>query len=167
MHHEGVTSLPVLDNHKNVIGNISHVDTRVWAIRLPNSSMTDSVDCSSSQAQPPFLFSNQAVHISSTSSFRKEACMTAETRTQSFTSPHTAPSPIPLPNSSPHVLIACGSLMHHHENLPSHRHQHSSQPLQCPHYQHTKTEPPRHLVRHTRPQAQASRSVLRKLQARP
>lgn len=29
MHNEGVTSLPVLDNHKNVIGNISHVDVRL------------------------------------------------------------------------------------------------------------------------------------------
>lgn len=29
MHDEGITSLPVLDNHKNVVGNISHVDVRV------------------------------------------------------------------------------------------------------------------------------------------
>lgn len=29
MHTEGVTSLPILDNHKNVIGNISHVDVKV------------------------------------------------------------------------------------------------------------------------------------------
>ncbi|GAB7356162.1 hypothetical protein MBLNU459_g6754t1 [Dothideomycetes sp. NU459] len=29
MHTEGVTSLPILDNHKNVIGNISHVDVRL------------------------------------------------------------------------------------------------------------------------------------------
>ncbi|KAJ9621024.1 cell separation during budding [Taxawa tesnikishii (nom. ined.)] len=29
MHNEGVTSLPVLDNHKNVIGNISHVDVKL------------------------------------------------------------------------------------------------------------------------------------------
>lgn len=29
MHHEGVTSLPVLDAHRNVVGNISHVDVRV------------------------------------------------------------------------------------------------------------------------------------------
>lgn len=28
MHAEGITSLPVLDNHKNVIGNISHVDIK-------------------------------------------------------------------------------------------------------------------------------------------
>lgn len=29
MHDEGITSLPVLDSHSNVVGNISHVDTRV------------------------------------------------------------------------------------------------------------------------------------------
>ncbi|KAF2716865.1 hypothetical protein K431DRAFT_234432 [Polychaeton citri CBS 116435] len=29
MHNEGITSLPVLDNQRNVIGNISHVDTRL------------------------------------------------------------------------------------------------------------------------------------------
>lgn len=29
MHHEGVTSLPILDNSRNVVGNISHVDVRV------------------------------------------------------------------------------------------------------------------------------------------
>ena len=29
MHDEGVTSLPVLDNNRNVVGNISHVDVRV------------------------------------------------------------------------------------------------------------------------------------------
>lgn len=29
MHNEGTSSLPVLDSHKNVIGNISHVDTRL------------------------------------------------------------------------------------------------------------------------------------------
>ncbi len=29
MHDEGISSLPVLDSHNNVVGNISHVDTRV------------------------------------------------------------------------------------------------------------------------------------------
>lgn len=29
MHTQGITSLPVLDNHKNVIGNISHVDAKL------------------------------------------------------------------------------------------------------------------------------------------
>ena len=29
MHDEGITSLPVLDSHRNVVGNISHVDVRV------------------------------------------------------------------------------------------------------------------------------------------
>lgn len=29
MHGEGITSLPVLDSHRNVVGNISHVDVRV------------------------------------------------------------------------------------------------------------------------------------------
>jgi len=29
MHDEGITSLPVLDSHSNVVGNISHVDTQV------------------------------------------------------------------------------------------------------------------------------------------
>lgn len=31
MHSEGITSLPVLDTYKNVIGNISHVDVKVFA----------------------------------------------------------------------------------------------------------------------------------------
>lgn len=30
MNNEGITSLPVLDNQNNVIGNISHVDVRVY-----------------------------------------------------------------------------------------------------------------------------------------
>ena len=34
MHDEGKTSLPVLDSHNNVVGNISHVDVRVSV--LPN-----------------------------------------------------------------------------------------------------------------------------------
>lgn len=29
IHNEGITSLPVLDSERNVIGNISHVDVRV------------------------------------------------------------------------------------------------------------------------------------------
>lgn len=29
MHTQGITSLPVLDSHKNVVGNISHVDAKV------------------------------------------------------------------------------------------------------------------------------------------
>lgn len=32
MHDEGITSLPVLDSHSNVVGNISHVDVRVGLI---------------------------------------------------------------------------------------------------------------------------------------
>lgn len=35
MHDEGITSLPVLDNHKNVVGNISHVDVKVRLIHCP------------------------------------------------------------------------------------------------------------------------------------
>jgi CBS domain-containing protein len=34
MHNEGITSLPVLDAKRNVVGNISHVDVRVRAMRL-------------------------------------------------------------------------------------------------------------------------------------
>lgn len=37
MHNESVTSLPVLDNHRNVLGNISHVDVRVGP-QKPNPS---------------------------------------------------------------------------------------------------------------------------------
>jgi len=32
MHTQGISSLPVLDNHKNVVGNISHVDSKVSRI---------------------------------------------------------------------------------------------------------------------------------------
>ena len=39
MHDEGITSLPVLDTHNNVVGNISHVDTRVSAISLYLASL--------------------------------------------------------------------------------------------------------------------------------
>ncbi|KAK3055938.1 cell separation during budding [Extremus antarcticus] len=42
MHDEGISSLPVLDSHNNVVGNISHVDTRLLtdtsAIPLLSSS---------------------------------------------------------------------------------------------------------------------------------
>jgi CBS domain-containing protein len=34
MHNEGITSLPVLDNQKNVVGNISHVDVKVSQLYL-------------------------------------------------------------------------------------------------------------------------------------
>ena len=34
MHDEGITSLPVLDSHQNVVGNISHVDVRVSQAHL-------------------------------------------------------------------------------------------------------------------------------------
>jgi CBS domain-containing protein len=42
MHSEGITSLPVLDNHKNVIGNISHVDVKL----LTNTSALPLLDSS-------------------------------------------------------------------------------------------------------------------------
>lgn len=42
MHSEGITSLPVLDNHKNVIGNISHVDIKL----LTNTSALPLLDSS-------------------------------------------------------------------------------------------------------------------------
>ncbi|KAF2155159.1 hypothetical protein K461DRAFT_223072 [Myriangium duriaei CBS 260.36] len=44
MHTQGITSLPVLDNHKNVVGNISHVDAKLLtttaALPLFESSCT-------------------------------------------------------------------------------------------------------------------------------
>lgn len=42
MHSEGITSLAVLDNHKNVIGNISHVDVKL----LTNTSALPLLDSS-------------------------------------------------------------------------------------------------------------------------
>lgn len=38
MHRESITSLPVLDNHRNVVGNISHVDVKV-CLHVPLRSM--------------------------------------------------------------------------------------------------------------------------------
>ena len=38
MNNEGVTSLPVLDNQNNVIGNISHVDVKVRLNQCPHKS---------------------------------------------------------------------------------------------------------------------------------
>lgn len=38
MHNEGITSLPVLDNSNNVVGNISHVDVRVGYRTVISSS---------------------------------------------------------------------------------------------------------------------------------
>lgn len=38
MHAEGVTSLPILDSHRNVVGNISHVDVRV-SFAIPPACM--------------------------------------------------------------------------------------------------------------------------------
>jgi predicted RNA-binding protein len=41
MHNEGITSLPVLDNQKNVVGNISHVDVKVSQMYLSVASDID------------------------------------------------------------------------------------------------------------------------------
>lgn len=41
MHNEGITSLPVLDNQKNVVGNISHVDVKVSKMYLSVASDID------------------------------------------------------------------------------------------------------------------------------
>jgi CBS domain-containing protein len=41
MHDEGITSLPVLDSHNNVVGNISHVDVRVSVL----SNVLSSTKC--------------------------------------------------------------------------------------------------------------------------
>lgn len=39
MNEEGISSLPVLDNQKNVVGNISHVDVKVRNINLSRLSV--------------------------------------------------------------------------------------------------------------------------------
>ena len=66
MHDEGITSLPVLDSHNNVVGNISHVDVRVRPphppLRLTSNTLTS---CSSSQIRQPYHFSRRLASTSS------------------------------------------------------------------------------------------------------
>lgn len=47
MHAEGITSLPVLDNHRNVVGNISHVDVRVSLARCSHHHIVTDVTTAS------------------------------------------------------------------------------------------------------------------------
>jgi len=46
MHGEGITSLPVVDSHRNVVGNISHVDVRVMSY-IPNLGIDTQLTASS------------------------------------------------------------------------------------------------------------------------
>lgn len=68
MHNEGVTSLPVLDNHKNVIGNISHVDVKVRRADCARLRLVNT-DFSFSLPRLPSLCSTRAAFISSPLSF--------------------------------------------------------------------------------------------------
>lgn len=123
MNEEGITSLPVLDNHKNVVGNISHVDVRVSQIRSESrrSAALTQIRDSSSQIHPPSLFLPQAAFTSFPSSCPNAALPTAKTLSQSSTSLHSAPSPILSPSSAQHALTVCGSSTRHRPHLRSHQ----------------------------------------------
>jgi predicted transcriptional regulator len=54
MNNEGVTSLPVLDNQNNVIGNISLADVRVSALCLISTQKLTVSSCSPSLHLSPF-----------------------------------------------------------------------------------------------------------------
>jgi CBS domain-containing protein len=86
MNDEGVTSLPVLDNHKNVVGNISHVDVRVRTTSFPPtlpSALTH--PRSSSRIPPRSPYYPPAASISSASFCPNAVWKTAKTACQSFT----------------------------------------------------------------------------------
>lgn len=69
MHDEGITSLPVLDSHRNVVGNISHVDVKVSVIGH-FKHMTLLTDSSCSPTPLRFRFFPRAASTSSPSSSR-------------------------------------------------------------------------------------------------
>src|ERR1700760_2728433 len=63
IYNEGITSLPVLDNHQNVVGNISYVDVRV---RFDDTvKCIQCIDCSSFLRKAPLL--HCCVELASTS----------------------------------------------------------------------------------------------------
>lgn len=65
MHDEGITSLPVIDNHNNVVGNISHVDVRVCAyptLNLTFRTNTDNAQLLTDTSAIPLL-SSSCIHF--------------------------------------------------------------------------------------------------------
>lgn len=144
MQGQSITSLPVVDNQNNVVGNISHVDVRV---SLPSASQLHAcirlilLDACSFSPNPPLYHSSaNLASTSSPSSSQSEAWTTAKIPFPSFTFRPSLPSPTPSPNSSPRDPTACGSSMrrHHHPQRPTHppfptlqqHHSHPRTPLQ-------------------------------------
>ena len=67
---EGISSLAVVDNQQNVIGNISTVDVKVSVGRPPTSILSDNLMAHSFSRSPAQLHSSiTPVPISSPSSF--------------------------------------------------------------------------------------------------
>lgn len=62
MHTEGVSSLPVLDNHKNVIGNISHVDVKVCCMRFTSAPQLKGLQLLTTTTALP-LFQSSCTHF--------------------------------------------------------------------------------------------------------
>lgn len=58
MHAEGITSLPVLDSNRNVVGNISHVDVRVRATMWKEGRLANSVQLLTDTSAIPLLQSS-------------------------------------------------------------------------------------------------------------
>ncbi|KAH0300158.1 hypothetical protein KCU71_g12084, partial [Aureobasidium melanogenum] len=107
MHSEGITSLPVLDNHKNVIGNISHVDIKL----LTNTSALPLLDSScihfitvilSERGMNDGKDSYPVFHVNPTSTFAHTVAKLVATRSHRMWMVD-APSPSSSIPASPHL----------------------------------------------------------------
>jgi CBS domain-containing protein len=107
MHSEGITSLPVLDNHKNVIGNISHVDVKL----LTNTSALPLLDSScihfitvilSERGMQDGQDSFPVFHVNPTSTLAHTVAKLVATRSHRMWIVD-APSPAPSIPASPHL----------------------------------------------------------------
>lgn len=109
MHDEGITSLPVLDHQRSVVGNISHVDVRVSGIASAPRAIHSLTLYSCSLTPPRSPCFRPAAFTLSPRSCPSEACSTAKTHIRSFTLPPSAPSPTPSRSSVRPALTGCGS----------------------------------------------------------
>ncbi len=123
MNDEGITSLPVLDAHNNVVGNISHVDTRVssqihqipWEVPLLTFAHSSFLP-----TRPPFRCSAAHAFTSSVSSFLNEAFRTARMHIRFSMSHHSAHLHTRLLSCAPPDRTECGLLTHQVHRRVSH-----------------------------------------------
>lgn len=132
MHSQGITSLPVLDNHQNVVGNISHVDVRLLtdtssipllsascihfiSVILSERGLTDGKDSYPIFYVTPFSTLAHAVaKLCATRSHRMWIVDAPSPSTSVPPSPgiHASPPMFGSPSSSMHLPSPSGSLPH-------------------------------------------------------